>query len=64
MTYQGKKLSSVIVSDVNHRDAPDYSDAFLEEAYLNCEDRFLTESEMESDEIYEQLSQHISENQL
>jgi hypothetical protein len=47
MTYNGMKLSSISVSDVAMRDYPDFCDAYLEEAYCNELDRWLTEHELE-----------------
>lgn len=62
MTYKGNKLSSISISDVMMNDYPDFSDAFVEEAFLDCEDRWLTEHELEEDCISDQTGEYILEN--
>jgi hypothetical protein len=62
MTYKGARLSSVTVTDVAMADYPDFCDAYVEEAYLPSEERWLTEHELEADELSEQVGEYIHEN--
>ena len=61
MEFRNNKLSNIILSDVIMSDHPDFVDAFIDQAYLENESRWLTDDEMEQ-VPQDSINEYIHEN--
>ena len=48
------KICDINIEGINHRDCPDYCDAYISEAWTDCEGQFRKLTETELDWINEQ----------
>lgn len=56
------KITNVVVANIDHRDAPDYVDAFIESADydgIEMTDEQLDELNQDGDFVYEQVMRNI-----